>query len=535
MARPTQTHTPNTPGFGPDQGRTAPALRVVAPLAVNAAPSGAELLANSLGVALDAAAPIMLDKIKTKAADSTALGRADAAIGKTDTKRQAEDKSYAYGVKRALVDRAIVDFKSRAREFYTNEFDKSMGTETLAAELDGIAKGMLQNYSGDPDAARWMTPEVMNTVEQLTGAHDQELANQFKQDRVATVGALMRDAIANQQGIDPEDMKSRMADVLGRGEATKAYAEIVGTMAVENGNPDMIDALIPEKWADGTPGPRSIPEISQYLNQQRYYAQAAADERAGEATAAAKRDAEAIMLRADLDSMMGVPPMVALLDARAAGLPIGASDFRAAVNFFEGTQDRNEDRGVDAGALAEMRIRIAEGPISGDEMRAFIRQNGSANPGVRDELSRLMDDWASANSVHKSDKSPQFMSDYKSILTSKYGVPSWETSETKARYASGLKMYLDEIEAGKSAKDAFAAADAFLASGGQAKPSAGPAPADVVADVKRFAAGKLSKTDFRNAYPGADAALFIREQNRKGLLTTAETRAALEALLDQPQ
>jgi hypothetical protein len=527
MARPTQTRIREGAGFAPEV-RQAPSLQVVAPLNVQAAPSGAELLARSLGLALDTVTPVALDKIKTQAADATALGRGDATINKVDAKRKAEDASYAVGVKRGMVDRAIVDFKSMARTFYEEQFDKSQGTELLAQELDNIAKGALQNYTSDPDAVRWMTPEVANTVASITGAHDTELAKQFKDDRISSAAALMRDAFQQQQGIDPEDIMNRLRPVLGNSEATKAYVGMVGSLAVENGAPEIIDALIPEKWGDGTPGPRSTPALNQALNLSRYYAQEAARKLESELNSVAKSQAEDVLFAATLDAMKGVDPSIMLAQARAAGLPISESELRATIGFFRGSRSEQ----LDVESLSAFRAAMIENPLSftPNQVQQFITSTMPMTPESHTPAQNLWDDYQRMReSALEISKNPTAKA-YRTALTTKYKLATWDGEAEKARFSAGILAFDLEMINSKDAEKAREAAEKIFGNADPGtRPTAQPSN-NAVTDVKALAAGKMDERAFVKAYSSAEAeqSLLRRYHNRE--LTKAEIEKALAVL-----
>ena len=540
MARPTQTRINTGPGFGPEVGR-APALQVVAPLNVQAAPSGAELLAQSLGIALDAATPILQDKIQRKAADSAALGRSDATMNKADAKRQAEDASYAVGVKRGMVDRAIVDFKSRAREFYENEFDKSMGTEILAAELDGIAKGMLQNYVGDADAARWITPEVLSTVNQITGAHDAELAGQFKEDRIASAASLMRDAIDNAQSIDPQEIMDRLRPILGGKAANEAYVEMVGALAVEKGAPELIDALIPEQWTDASgakiPGPRSVDGLSAKLNQSRYYASAAARERDGELADAAKTEANQLAMALTLDAMRGIDPEPAIRLAVQQGMPISDETARAIKGSYRTERDDIREQILDPVRLARERVKMIENPkgYTTDDLVSFIGNNFSQGTEGVKQTETLIDNFVAAqNAANKVNDNP-LAKTYKENLAKRFGPTPWEKLDPVSmdRYWQGMVAFDKALIETDDADKALEAAEKYFGK----TPTVDIKPANnPVSDAIAFAEGRINQAQFVAAHKRDGSAQAIYAQiGKPGGLTREQAEKAIRALAGSPQ
>ena len=527
MARPTQTRINVGAGFQPET-RQAPALQVVAPLNVRTGPSGAELLADSLGIALNTALPIAQQKIQERAADSTALGRAAAAANQVDAKRQAEDDSYAVGVKRGLVDRAVVDFKSAARTFFEEEFDKSQGTEALAQSLDSIAKGSLGRFAGDADAARWMTPEVTSEIARITGAHDAELAQQFKDDRVSSASALMRDAIQNRTPIDPEEIMNRLRPILGNSEATKAYVEMVGSLAVENRAPELIEALIPEKWADGTPGPRSTPALNQALNQSRFYAESAARERDGELKDAAKGEADNVRMRATLEALRGIDPTATLADAKLRGLPIQDEDLRSITGFFRSSRDDVREQRLDPVRIAQFRVSLIDTPKEVDttDLVSFISGNFSQGKDGVFQANGLIDDFISAqNAANKIEANPLAKS-YRSNLATRFKPEPFATDAEKDRYFQGLVAFDKEIISSGDADRALAAAETYFGKTPitDIKPSS-----NLATDVKAFAEGRMSASAFVATHKRAGSAVQIYERIGKDL-TREQAEKAIRAL-----
>lgn len=531
MARPTNTRPPGGGGLALQTG-TSPGLRVVAPLNVSVGPSQAEILAESLGVAFKAAEPHVQQRIAKDAAEATALGRNAAALNQIDAKRQAEDESYAIGVKRGMVDRGIVDFKSMARTFYEEQFDKSQGTEALAQELDNIARGALGNYARDPEAARWIAPEVQSEVARLTGAHDQELAAQFKEDRIASSSALIRDALAEGRAVDPEEIMTRLRPVLGNREATKAYVGMVGSLAVENRSPEMIEALIPEKWADGTPGPRSIPELNQQLNQSRYYAEAASRERESELAEAAEQDATAVKFRGLVDALSGVDPSIGLLTAAANGLPIKPSDVTTLTNFYRSSRDDIREQRLDPVRLAEFRARMIDDPqsVGTDDVIAFVAGNHAPGKDGVTQANILFDDYVSAkNAANVIRTNPVAKAD-RAYFAGRFKPEVFASEAEKERYFHGMRTFDKTLlDTGDAEKAREAAEDWFS----KRPTDVVKATGNIASDAKAFTDGKLSLQSLRATYPREDFAEDIYRRALRGEISREAAEKIIRAIHEQ--
>jgi hypothetical protein len=522
MARPTQTRINESPGFAPAANRS-PSLQVVAPLNVQAAPSGAELLAQSLGIVLDAATPIVQRKTQEHAAEAAALGRIAGQTGAVDAKRQAEDASYAFGVKRALVDKAVVDYKSMAANFYETQFDKSQGTEVLAAELDKIAKGALSAYAGDPDAARWMLPEVERTMATITGAHDAQLAQQFKDDAVATQGALIREDLDDDGAVDPQAYLDKLKPLLGNSDAQKAYVGIIGSLAVERADPAIIDALIPEYWTDSQtgqkiPGPRSNPALNAQLNQDRFYAQSAADKADDAKRAATKQAADEVYVSAIFSALAGVDPRPMLAKAVMDGIipPEDHAELRSTINFWDDQQQEEADRQTNASmsSLLQFRAEILSDPLKYDPFEVAVKLAQLVPPGdhANQIVQTFFDDYTSTyKSARDIDNNPTAKA-YLEAIASEFKPDNLASAGDPERvtYSAAVLAFRKTMIASGDPEKANEEARRILKNGTPqtVKPTAGGAdPKARQRDVQAVFDNKMSPAEFKRAYAGQGTAI----------------------------
>lgn len=272
MARPIVKQRTRT-NFSPTGQRTAPGLDVVAPLDVNArGGEGAAALVKALDLGMDFA----VHYGKQVQEKDAAMGAFDATAGVIDEKkmkRRAYEDAY-------IATKAEADFATKKAEltkWYEENFDHAKGTPQ---ELDEkIVEFYQKNYGHveDPRIAKIVTPHLERLRAELVGRQTEITRKAVEDEHVANSMAVIEDALNSAQMIDQNVIKDRLAAVLpgGKSQAVRSYAQMVASLAVKRKDEKLIDALVPERWQDGTPGPYSIPEVAQQLNQARYYAQQA--------------------------------------------------------------------------------------------------------------------------------------------------------------------------------------------------------------------------------------------------------------------
>lgn len=373
------------PDFGPDQGRTAPALRVVAPLNVRAAPSGAELLANSLGVALDAATPVLLNKVKEHAESETLAGMLAATGGTVDEAQVASSKSYAHGVVvaelRAEVARFIIDFEQVTLEAGVGR----MSVEQFA----GLAQDQMKARFGDlerDESIRIVAPELLAWHAQRVAKFGAERLEMQSKQTIDDVGVILSTKAQANELTDDEIAWAHDAlyRVLGGTASNEQIAKMVGELAVAQGDPSIIDRL-PESMQHSVtgqeiPGVASIPRLARVLEQYRREAESVFESRKGEASKARSRAVEQAMFGSAARGHDITDSVVAAVESGDLSPDAG----RVMLNFSE-TQRTERTRGyADPSAVADLERRVVAGEFDADpsavlELRSEIGAGHTGN------------------------------------------------------------------------------------------------------------------------------------------------------------
>jgi hypothetical protein len=523
MARPTVIRDRGgVPSYAPEV-RQGPGLGVYAPLDVRAAPSGATQLVEALGIVNDTVQPVFQRKAEKEAFESASQGETDMRAGKVDIKRRLEDAAYDKGVKRIATENAVIDTFGQFETWYENE-GQDLSEDELRQEFNTQMQTRLEPLLSDGEASRWAYERIAPLSEKIFAEHRAKLANEFREQAVATAGGMIRMNLAANKPTDPEEIMTMLRPVLGNSEATKQFVDMVGAIAVENRNPKLLDVLIPEKWADGTPGARAIPKYANAINQYRYYAEAAMDSDNREAKKAAADKTDTSMLQ--VMQLAGDGNMVGALKALDqmvdAGLPMSPSDYRAARSYIEGRKDFFNDQQYSPTALAEFRLKLADDPMNVDVIKAV----GTLFPADRNGTqmtAQLMDDVISARKSVQAQQANPTAKAYRSALVARFKPDAGSTQAKKDRYSAGLLAFdlefaknKDPDKANEAAKKVFDATDTKGA----------PATGDIAVDVKALGAGELDAEAFARKHSSADSVAAIREAARKGLITP---EAALEA------
>lgn len=252
MARPTTSGIDNARGFAPET-RQAPSLGVYASTShADMSASKAQGLADALGVVSSIAQPALQKRIEKKSFENTSQGMADAANNTVDAKRQAEDDLYDRGARQVFAEKRTVDALDEYRSRYETKFDKSLGEDKLAQDIDSFAKERLGDLIGDPEMARVVAKRLLPFAQQMTGAHRANLSKEFQQEAIATVERTIRSDVDLGLETDFEGNVQRLSSLLG--DRTKANQIVIGSIidrAVSLGSPEIIDRFIPNAGANG--------------------------------------------------------------------------------------------------------------------------------------------------------------------------------------------------------------------------------------------------------------------------------------------
>jgi hypothetical protein len=264
----------------------APQLDVVAPLDVHAAGGeGAAMLSKVLGMGMEVATPIY-KQVQEKDA---ARGALDQQAGVVDSKKMSGSQAYndAYTSAKARAD--FADKKKVLLDWYDKDFDKAKGTPQ---ELDQHIVDFYRESYGTVDdsrVAKAVAGEMEEFRQAMLNRQTEVTRKAVTEEHTANISKIIEDSVNSGKTVDSNALKDQLAAVLGKPGAVRAYASIVGQLAIKKKDPGIIDALIPASWQDGTPGPGSIPEVASDLNQARYYASQQADAADSHARSEAKR------------------------------------------------------------------------------------------------------------------------------------------------------------------------------------------------------------------------------------------------------
>lgn len=501
MPRPTQRRLQRAPDFSPEVGR-APQLGVYAPLNVQVEQTGAERLAEALGMINTIAQPALANAAAEQGRAAANVGMLDAQLGRVDPKRQAEDEQYARGVKRITVERATLDALNDFQRYYEESFDKTRGPEELQEEFNKFMQGRLSMFLGDAEASAWALERLAPAEQKLVAEHNAMLAEQFKLDTISTVGDAIRQSLASGQPVDVEEMKRLLtAGGFTLGEAAAQYVDIIGSLAVERRDPRLLEVLIPEKWADGQRGPRSVPALLNKINQYRYYAEVAAEAQRSDERAAVKAQAEAELLRITQIAARGdVAEALRQLDAAIArGVPIERTDYSAIVNFARGSRDDLRDQLYNPVAVAEFRMDMLANPdryTPADAVRFVATMFPPGRAGFA-EAQRFLDDFQSAYNSAQLWKTNSKAKAYRSALVTRHKPAPHDPPSVHERYAAGLLAFDVAYAETRDPERALEAANkTFEATEAPTKKPTG----DVRADATAFANGELTGDALRSAY-----------------------------------
>lgn len=462
MSRPVVSPITNERGFTPTQTRSTPAVVTANVNRASAAPSGAELLADAVGLAAKVADPLL----KQEAQRRQEQGTTDARLGKIDEKQYAEDWNYRQAAYTTEVQRQGLEFLKSYEQRYADNLDKGMSAEDVAKDFDQQAQATLGHFIGDKHAAAILAKPLSEYINKKTGDHMAQLSAERVQRAIATQGELMRLNIEAGQPVEMEQYMSVLRPLMGASKATAQVVEMVGAMAVEKASPELVDALLPAdlKWADGTPGPRNVPALNEKLNQAKYYAAQAANAKLAEAAKAKKLEFEGAQLQvmqlAREGNFSGAERM--LTDLVNSGKVTERSDLSALDSFIRSVRNDKIDRSYNPAAMMKFRLEYAENPdafSNQDVINNLIRlvpQNKDGMQmasGLADDLIRVKE-----GSGKMSRQSRIYLDNLKS-----YKPEAWLMDDEANRvWADTLLEYEKNVLAGKDVEASFESAKKLM-------------------------------------------------------------------------
>jgi hypothetical protein len=544
MARPSNRSL-GAPGFGPDQRGATQRLGVYAPLNVNTGPSGAERLATQLGVLTQAATPFVQDKIERRGYEQALAGTQAARDGVSEEVASEEDKAFQLGYRTSKADEASLMAQAEWDKHYAEEVDKSISPEKLRDEYNSFMQQRLSQFIADPSTAQRVYDHLAPNEAALVQQQQKVLANQFVEDTIATQAAFVRDRVIRGRAVNPEEVMRVLRPTLGNSGASKAYVGIIGSMAVERGDPDLLDTLIPEKWETGVPGPRSVPELNDEINTYRYYATRAqeADARNAEKLAEAEWDQEKIAIT-NIGFHGDVMEAEKRLNVLAARGGIDPPEYRTMLGALRGDEKQLNLENTDLSGFAQLRLDIYSGKVSSSQLIGRGNDVLPRGPEGLGAWQALMDDYQSyerSKSARVND--PQFKYHF-DVLRTRFGTDEIGADlVSKERWAAVQKVFYDEYTAGGDAEKAYARATKFgIDTRSEATTSitnttlptevseALAAPYTVGDDVKAAIAGRVPRETFVRRYGGPDGPSEINAARERGELDSDQAIKALQLL-----
>lgn len=468
-----------------------PQLDVVAPLNVRTPYKGADALLSALGIGGE----IATQKAAQAEQDNAASGALDAQTGTVDPKKYAKSRAYQDTYVATQAEAKFITAEGKFREWYQKDFDKARGLPgELNAKIDEFYTQEFADAKQDPRVAAALVKRMGRFREEMLGTQQAEVKAAVEQEQIAAVGTIMRDKLLKGEAVDPEELMAKLRPVVGNSKASKAFVDLVGTTATEAGAPELLDALIPEKWNDGTPGARAVPDLLNAINQYKNWAEGAANARREDAKKAAAVGRDKAMRELTLIGLRTNPTGRAE-DMLKHGL-ITDDDFQQIVSRFRTNRDDNREQSLNMGDYSSLRKRLAEDPskVPSSEIAQFV---GSLPPGDKSVnlANGLWDDYEQAMRSERMDgarltpKAQAFLD----TLRTKYSTTD---EEDRIGYADMLLDFRKKVLDGGDPAQAYEEAQSFMDSTDTTKSPAG----DIETDAKKFAAGSLTPQAFLRSH-----------------------------------
>lgn len=423
--RPTVSRTNRPAGYGPSQNGATQGVGVYANVFnARTGPSGAEQLARSLGLAVDAITPAIKSGVATRAADETRRGMADAAANTVDPKIAAESAYYARGATWAKAKAEVVKAQAAWEQYVTEQGLADADPDIFDVEQDRFFRDRLGPLLNDQTAREAMAQDVLGMMLRGRQEHGKRMVEAQTAASMADIGTVVDGAIKAERDLPPDaDSATRaaarartqselskarwaMRGMIGGSAANQAFANLVIQKAIEAGDESLLEALTspstdPETGAHLAPI-AGIPAIGKQVDDARRQIA-----REGELKdAAADREMDEQRKRARAEARNGIA--VQILDGKfnerqvrdlvAAGV-LDFEDARALMNFAEDTAN-DRGGGDEEGSLAalQMEARVRKGEAGIDDIM-------SSDLSVKDKRRLLAAAAAADNGATRSLKS----------------------------------------------------------------------------------------------------------------------------------
>jgi len=493
--------------------------------------SGVDQKAADLQRALGILAPAA-QTVFNKVEDANALqGAADAQVNNIDQAKMKRSQAYEKAAVQTQTAAAFVQTEGEFRTWYDQNFDKTKGTpQELSQHLDEF---LTERYGHvDKHQAEVLVPRMAAFRQQLIKEQQENLSTAVKNDQVAAVGTLIRDSVNKNQPINPDELKAQLLPMFSKGEAAENYMNLIGTIAVERGQPKLLDAMIPEKWEDGTPGPRSTPKLANQINQYRAFAEAAERQANADAKAHVAKATEAGQVKiAQLAANGDLAGAKKELDNLANLGGLDRSDYTALDNFITNKRDDAREQAYNPDAYIQWRVNLRENP-SVYANAGYIMQNASRlfppGPQRQAAVAGAMDDALTALNASRSIETKPKAKAYRDALDNQFKPDTLATSSDKQLYAEGMKAFdLTFVETQDPEKANEAAQQVFDK---KRETDKSRKPSTVKDDVTALTSNQMDAGSFKTKYSGAGSVSKLRDALNNGEITREQAAVAVKAL-----
>lgn len=234
---------------------------------ISSSARAAQGLAQALGLAAEWGAQKYQENQRADLQD----GQIDAQTGAIDQTRLDESEAYKTGALTIKSQADFIEHKRELEEAYETQFDKSGSLDDLN---NFINEFYATHYDGlnDPVVAQAVLPMMSEARAKLLATHANFQQKEVNAEVLNSFSSVAYDELQETGTLDVQALHDQMMPVVGGSQANAMIASIVTEAAVSQGKPELLD-LIPEKWADGTPGIASVPAYKQKLAQARSQAE----------------------------------------------------------------------------------------------------------------------------------------------------------------------------------------------------------------------------------------------------------------------
>jgi hypothetical protein len=333
-------------------------------------------IANDLQQLLVGGAALAGDVIADTKQRRHTAGRSDAAAGEVDAKRYAESESYRAGAESFIAEALLLRDEASLRDFIRSSWNVADGDLTKLQQIS--AEHLKQSELGAYIAAH---PEYKDELleartQTLYKVADEVAAEQIQAQAEADHAAAWEvfDRHVDDGTLTTEQLQSidhRLAAQLGGPTARRMVLRMLTNAAMSRGQPELLDVL-PDKWDNGVPTSKLVPEEALQIENARIAAQRAKESREAEEARQredGRNEARRTARNEIATDIVAGQSGVGLNKARKlleAGV-LDFEDYRALQNFSEDLANDaggGDDEGSQAALDMEVRLRTGEADLS---------------------------------------------------------------------------------------------------------------------------------------------------------------------------